>query len=195
MHVRSAIQDRAGKWHRHIQLPDGVRFFPEILRQAGYYCSNSFKEDCQVPTPEYAWDESGPAAHWRNWPDSTQPFFHVVYFITTHESQVQRVTPEDERGPADLSSRRMAAFGEQMKAHGYSVFNHAQLPAERRVDPDRVLLPPYFPDTSKRRNDPILLVQSTRLVQEQRIRGGEAQAHRPAAYRYGRLRLVRQLLG
>jgi uncharacterized sulfatase len=144
MHMRSGIQDRQGQWHRDIKLPKGVRFFPEYLREAGYFCTNSFKEDCQVPTLESVWDQSGPTAHWRNRTDKSQPFFHVVNFLTTHESQVQKITPEDERKP--FSSNRRG-FAEQMKAHDFPVFNHAQLPDERRVDPDRVPLPPYYPDT------------------------------------------------
>lgn len=66
-------------------MPRGTRMFPEILREAGYYCANNSKEDYNLRKPGVVWDESSPKAHWRSRsPD--QPFFAVFNFTETHES-------------------------------------------------------------------------------------------------------------
>ena len=69
-------------------LPAGMKTYPELLRSAGYYTSNNSKEDYQFESPVTMWDESGAKAHYRNRPDSTQPFFSIFNFTITHESQV-----------------------------------------------------------------------------------------------------------
>lgn len=69
-------------------LPEGMKTYPELLRSAGYFTSNNSKEDYQFESPVTMWDESGAKAHYKNRPDSTQPFFSIFNFIVTHESQV-----------------------------------------------------------------------------------------------------------
>jgi len=69
-------------------LPEGMRTYPELLRSAGYYTSNNSKEDYQFESPVTMWDESGAKAHYRNRPNSTQPFFSIFNFTISHESQV-----------------------------------------------------------------------------------------------------------
>jgi len=68
-------------------LPAEVKCFSEYIRANGYYCTNSVKTDYQFATPITAWDESSPKAHWKNRPEG-KPFFTVMNFIDTHESQV-----------------------------------------------------------------------------------------------------------
>ena len=68
-------------------LPAGVTCFTEHLRRAGYFCTNNAKEDYNIASPSYAWDMSGPEAHWRQ-RETDQPFFSVFNFGVTHESQV-----------------------------------------------------------------------------------------------------------
>lgn len=68
--------------------PAGVRMMSEYLREAGYYCTNNAKEDYQFQKTVMAWDESSDKAHWRNRPNSEQPFFAVFNFGSTHESQI-----------------------------------------------------------------------------------------------------------
>lgn len=65
--------------------PAEVKMISELLRQAGYYCTNNYKTDYQFKAPVTAWDESSPYAHWRN-REEGQPFFSVVNFTVTHES-------------------------------------------------------------------------------------------------------------
>jgi len=74
-------------------LPPSVRFFPEFLREAGYYCTNNAKTDYNTSTSwEEAWDESSKTAHWRN-REGDQPFFAVFNFIESHESRLLKRTP------------------------------------------------------------------------------------------------------
>ena len=101
-------------------LPAGMKTYPELLRRAGYYTSNNSKEDYQFESPVTMWDESGAKAHYRNRPDSTQPFFSIFNFMVTHESQVWMreheellVRPEEVSVPAvypdDSLTRRVLA--------------------------------------------------------------------------------------
>ena len=74
--------------------PPYVKMHSQYFREAGYFASNNAKEDYQFRKPVTAWDESGPAAHWRNKAPG-QPFFSVFNLGITHESQVweQRENP------------------------------------------------------------------------------------------------------
>lgn len=68
--------------------PAYVKLVPEYLRAAGYYCTNNQKTDYQFAPPLTAWDECSREAHWRNRPESDQPFFAVFNLDHTHESQM-----------------------------------------------------------------------------------------------------------
>ena len=102
--------------------PPEVRLLPEYFREAGYWCTNNFFTDFQVPTPGTAFDECGPTAHWRNRPDPGMPFFAAFHGMATHES---RIYLDDEAFAAATSRVR----------------------PEERHDPDAAPLPPYYPDT------------------------------------------------
>ena len=68
-------------------MPEGFNFFPQYLREKGYYCSNNVKEDYNLNyESSMIWDESNRNAHWRNRKDKTQPFFAIFNLILTHES-------------------------------------------------------------------------------------------------------------
>lgn len=72
--------------------PEWVRFSPQLLRGAGYYCTNNSKEDYNLAKPRdggAVWDESLRKAHWRNRPEG-KPFFAVFNLNTTHESQTRK---------------------------------------------------------------------------------------------------------
>lgn len=102
-------------------LPSGIRPLPQLLRAAGYYCSNNAKQDYNFAAPDGMWDESSRQAHWRN-RATGQPFFSVFNFMTTHES---RLRFDD------------AAFAELT----------ADIAPEQRHDPAAVTLPAWLPDT------------------------------------------------
>lgn len=98
-------------------LPEGLRLFSGLLREAGYYTTNNSKEDYNTAKDPEAWDESSKTASWRNRPDPAQPFFHMESHADSHESSLHF--------DADL-------VGTEATLH----------------DPEKVSLPPYFPDTA-----------------------------------------------
>jgi arylsulfatase A-like enzyme len=104
-----------------IAVPRQIEPFPKLLRTAGYYCSNNFKEDYNFKDPTI-WDDSSPTAHWRG-RAAGQPFFSVFNITTTHQGQING---SDE----DWEAR-----------HG------PRLKPEERHDPKKMILPPYYPDT------------------------------------------------
>lgn len=102
--------------------PAHTRAFTEYLREEGYYCTNNAKKDYNFDAPKTAWDESSHQGHWRNRPDKDQPFFAVFNYTGTHEGSI-RLNKEDH---AERTKR---------------------LTKEQRQDPERLELPPYYPDT------------------------------------------------
>lgn len=121
--ITGMYQSSIGTHHmrNHGQLPKSFHLYPEYLRKAGYYCTNNAKQDYQMTTPESTWNESSSKAHWRNRPDKNQPFFHIRNFLETHEGKA---------GSASASAEVTA-----------------NLPQSSRVDPAKLDLPPYYPDT------------------------------------------------
>ena len=73
------------------KAPEFVRFFPEYLREAGYYTTNNKKQDYNTSSArllaEKAWDESSDEATYKNRKPG-QPFFHVQNYGSTHESSL-----------------------------------------------------------------------------------------------------------
>lgn len=103
--------------------------FPELLRAAGYFCTNRSKTDYQFKHSPQTWDrEGGRHQDWRERPNPDQPFFSVVNFTISHESQVRH----------------------GLKKHQEIL---AKLSAGQKHDPEKVQLPPYYPDTPEVRKD------------------------------------------
>ena len=71
-----------------VSFPDGKQMFPQLLRAAGYYCTNNAKEDYNLTEPGQVWDVSSRQAHWKNRP-AGQPFFAVFNSTKSHESQIR----------------------------------------------------------------------------------------------------------
>jgi N-sulfoglucosamine sulfohydrolase len=107
--------------------PEYVKCFSEYLSAAGYYCTNNVKTDYQFDPPPSAWDENSRKAHWRN-RGKDQPFFAIFNFTVSHESQI-----------------RNRSEGMLKRLNG--------LTPQERHDPDKAVLPPYYPDTPKVRQD------------------------------------------
>jgi uncharacterized sulfatase len=82
-----------------VAAPVGMRLFPALLRDAGYYCSNRSKEDYNVPTPADTWNESSARGHWRQRRPG-QPFFAVFNSNRSHEGQLRTRNPERVTDPA-----------------------------------------------------------------------------------------------
>lgn len=71
-----------------VPMPEGMKMFPELLREAGYYCTNNAKEDYNLTKSDNVWDESSGKAHWKNRKNG-QPFFAVFNHEGTHESKIR----------------------------------------------------------------------------------------------------------
>jgi N-sulfoglucosamine sulfohydrolase len=77
------------------KFPDYIKPFTVYLREEGYYCTNSNKQDYNFKITSDAWDQScrycqgeeKENIHWRK-RDGDQPFFAVFNFQITHESQI-----------------------------------------------------------------------------------------------------------
>lgn len=98
----------AGLQHHRsrVAIPEQFELYPQVLRRAGYYCTNNTKTDYNLAKPGNVWDENSKKAHYRNRP-AGQPFFAVFNIGATHESQVApkpgktnfRIAPEDVQLP------------------------------------------------------------------------------------------------
>jgi len=69
------------------KIPENIRFYPEYLREAGYYCTNNSKTDYNCTEYGELWDESSRTAHYKNRKPG-QPFFAIFNLTITHESQI-----------------------------------------------------------------------------------------------------------
>jgi len=78
------------QYHRRMQfapMPEGLKMFPEYLRETGYYTTNNAKEDYNFIKSDEVWNESSATATYKNRKPG-QPFFHVQNFHGTHEGQL-----------------------------------------------------------------------------------------------------------
>jgi uncharacterized sulfatase len=71
-----------------VPYPAGKQMFPQLLRAAGYYCTNNAKEDYNLEKPGQVWDVSGRGGHWKS-RAAGQPFFAVFNSTKSHESQIR----------------------------------------------------------------------------------------------------------
>lgn len=72
-----------------VDLPAGLKLYPQVFRELGYYCTNNSKEDYNLSTGKDLWNDSSNKAHWRK-RKAGQPFFAVFNFTTSHESQIRK---------------------------------------------------------------------------------------------------------
>lgn len=84
-----------------VPLPASVKLYPDLLREAGYYCTNNSKEDYNVPKTPRTWDESSGQAHWRKRPDG-KPFFAIFNSTKSHESQIRTRPHKQIADPAKM---------------------------------------------------------------------------------------------
>jgi len=115
--------------HNHrssVSVPRSVVYYPQLFREAGYYCTNNSKTDYNMSIngkraswKAVGWHESSGKAHYRN-RRKGQPFFAVFNTTLSHEGQT---TDNAYRG------------------------RRKQNPPRRIVPPGKVVLPPYHPDT------------------------------------------------
>jgi arylsulfatase A-like enzyme len=91
---RWAPADGAEHMRSLVPMPASHKMYAQILREAGYYCTNNSKEDYNLDRAEVngkdpLWDESSGKAHWKN-RAASQPFFAIFNDQITHESQIRR---------------------------------------------------------------------------------------------------------
>ncbi len=84
-----------------LPFPKDKKMFPQLLREAGYYCSNHVKEDYNLAKPGRVWDDSSAKGHWRNRKPG-QPFFAVFNSEKSHESRVRARPHEAVHDPAKV---------------------------------------------------------------------------------------------
>ena len=72
-----------------VALPDFMKLYPQLLREAGYYTTNNNKTDYNFPERGTVWDEYSATAHWSHRKPG-QPFFAIFNIMQSHESAVRR---------------------------------------------------------------------------------------------------------
>jgi arylsulfatase A-like enzyme len=118
-----------------VPYPQGKQMFPQLLRQAGYYCTNNAKEDYNLAQPGEVWNESSPQAHWQK-RAAGQPFFAVFNSEKSHESRI-RVRPH--RPIHDPAKVRLPAYHPDTPeiredwAQYYDVVSEADADAGKRL--------------------------------------------------------------
>ncbi len=71
-----------------VPFPAGKKAYPQLLRDAGYYCTNNAKEDYNFTFTEKIWNESSKNGHWKNRPEGA-PFMAVFNSEKSHESKIR----------------------------------------------------------------------------------------------------------
>jgi len=84
-----------------VRLPEGVDLYPQLFRQAGYYCTNNSKTDYNFAGANAGWHESSRKATYQNRPDPQTPFFAVFNITVSHESRIRRRPHELVHDPAE----------------------------------------------------------------------------------------------
>lgn len=93
-----------GAHHMRSQAPRPawLKFYPEFLREAGYYCTNNSKTDYNIDHDiKTIWDASSRNAHFENRKEG-QPFFAIFNQTCTHESQIRNRNPKPTADPAKV---------------------------------------------------------------------------------------------
>ncbi|MBL9125688.1 MAG: sulfatase-like hydrolase/transferase [Planctomycetaceae bacterium] len=84
-----------------VAFPADKQMFPQLLRAAGYYCTNNAKEDYNLTQPGQVWDVSSNQGHWKN-RAAGQPFFAVFNSGKSHEGQVRKRPHQAIHDPAQV---------------------------------------------------------------------------------------------
>jgi len=71
----------------NFKIPKNIKFFPQYLKEAGYYCTNNMKEDYNTIKPDNVWDESSNTAHYTK-RKKDQPFFAIFNTNLSHEHKI-----------------------------------------------------------------------------------------------------------
>ena len=142
-HMRTSSRPEGGYY---AVPPEDVKAYPELLRAAGYYTYTDFKLDYQFSHanahsgPFTLWDaQASEATDWQNRAGG-QPFYGLINFMETHESGV--FTP--------LGTMPNSFIHLLMQGMRWWRLD-SDMPEV--VSPERVVVPPYYPDTPTVRED------------------------------------------
>jgi arylsulfatase A-like enzyme len=86
----------------YVPLPDDIRLYPALLRDAGYYTSNNVKTDYNYGHVGTVWDVQSNQAHYRTRRPG-QPFFAVFNSTVSHESQIRTRPHQPVHDPAGVT--------------------------------------------------------------------------------------------
>ncbi|MCG8586190.1 MAG: sulfatase, partial [Pirellulales bacterium] len=83
---------------------DKIKYYPDLLRKAGYHTSNDRKTDYNIGgrNDKDCWDLSGVRNAWRKRKPG-QPFFAVVNFTSSHESRAHGSVEKTRNDPAKMT--------------------------------------------------------------------------------------------
>ncbi len=96
-----------------VPYPAGKQMFPQLLRAAGYYCTNNSKEDYNLAKPGQVWDVSSGKAHWRR-PGRRAAFFRRLQL----DQKPRKPDPHPSAQARTRSGRRARAGVSSRHARG-----------------------------------------------------------------------------
>ncbi len=86
-----------------VAIPEWLQLYPELLREHGYYCTNSSKTDYNLLGDDKAiWDACSRKAHYKDRPNG-KPFFAIFNQTITHESKIRNKNPNPKHNPTKIS--------------------------------------------------------------------------------------------
>lgn len=101
-----------------VSLPEGLRFFPSYLREAGYHCTMNGGNDLNIQIPAGTFDYFTPGVsevdasgrgHWRA-RGKGQPFFAFFNDYGTHESRIRALSQTEHPFVHDPSRFRVPSY-------------------------------------------------------------------------------------
>ena len=126
--------------------PENAKAYPELLRSAGYYTYTDNKLDYQFSGslagsgPTTIWDlEGGVVSDWDKRKQG-QPFFGFISFPVTHESGVFLPLGNMPESVMHFTLQVMRWYIQDQ-------------PIPKRINPQDIVVPPYYPDTKTVRTD------------------------------------------
>jgi N-sulfoglucosamine sulfohydrolase len=93
------------------KIPENIRYYPDLLREAGYFVSNHRKTDFNIGgrPDDSCWDSAEGANAWRKRKEG-QPFFSVVNIGSSHEGRAQTTTEKLLKAKLDTSHIELYSY-------------------------------------------------------------------------------------
>ncbi len=129
-------------WHRcEHRVPEDIYFFPKLMKEAGYFCSNNSKTDYNTLKEQWqevkdkVWNECNNNASYNSpYRREGQPFFSVFNSMVSHQGRIATI---------ETGMRK-----------------------DRKIDPGSITLPPYVPDLPEMRDDFVWHYESVMMTDE-----------------------------